>query len=465
MPVMKFGGTSVADAAAMENVINIIRGEIKETAPLVVSSACSGITNKLVALAHDAAEETCPEAFSLSNEIKTHHQTVIDDLIQTESLRKSLHELVNKYTDEINTLIKGVDIVGELTPRTLDAFYSYGELFSTNILAAAMQERGIKTEWLDARQVLITDDNFGQAQPLWDITQENLNTVVLPKLEAGIVVVTQGFIGSNRAGKTTTLGRGGSDYSAAIFGALLNRASIQIWTDVDGVLTCDPRMVPEAKRLKVMTFSEAAELSYFGAKVLHPSTIHPAVKNNVPVYVKNSKRPESEGTLITNDPELLKGMTVSGMVKSIAYKKAQSIINVRSTNMLGTYGFLADVFRVFADNETSVDMISTSEVSVSLTISNTKNLNQIIEDLKHYAEVDVEHNAAIVCVVGDKLRSSAGVAGRIFNAMHGVNIRMISQGASEINVGFVISEKDLEKAVKALHNEFFSEVSGSDVFA
>jgi len=461
---MKFGGTSVADAAAMENVINIVRGEIKATAPLVVSSACSGITNKLVALAHHAAEENCQEAFSLANEIKIHHQQVIDDLIQTESLKNELHESVDQYIDEINTLIKGVDIVGELTLRTLDAFYSYGELFSTGILATAMQERGIKVEWFDARQVLITDDNFGKAQPLWDITQKNLTMMMLPKLEAGIVLVTQGFIGSNRAGKTTTLGRGGSDYSAAIFGALLNRTSIQIWTDVDGVLTCDPRMIPEAKRLKVMTFGEAAELAYFGAKVLHPSTIHPAVKNNVPVYVKNSKRPESDGTLITNDPELLKGMTVRGMVKSIAYKKAQSIINVRSTNMLGTYGFLADVFRMFAEHETPVDMISTSEISVSLTISKTKNLDQIINNLKHYAEVDVEHNAAIVCVVGDKLRSSAGVSGRIFSALNGVNIRMISQGASEINVGFVISEKDLEKAVKALHNEFFSKVAGNEMF-
>ena len=225
----------------------------------------------------------------------------------------------------------------------MDVFYSYGELLSTNLLEAGLKEQGVDTFWLDARDVLITDDNFGKAQPLWDLTMKSLQGMVLPELQGGNVVVTQGFIGRNRSGKTTTLGRGGSDYSAAIFGALLKRTKIQIWTDVDGVLTCDPRLVPEAKRLKVITFNEAAELAYFGAKVLHPATIHPAVTENVPVYVKNSKRPEIEGTLITNDPGLLEGASYDGLVKSIAYKTSQSIVSIKSNQRLGAYGFLAEV--------------------------------------------------------------------------------------------------------------------------
>ncbi|NTV46100.1 MAG: lysine-sensitive aspartokinase 3 [Chlorobiales bacterium] len=465
MAIMKFGGTSVEDAVSMQNVINIVRLELKKHVPIVVSSACAGITNRLVTLSHAAAENRTEEAFKLAEEIKAHHLKLVRELIKSESTQAELESMIIKYVYEITALIKGVDIVGELTARSLDTFSAYGELFSTKILAAAMQEQGIPTHWQDAREILITDDNFGKAQPLWDITQKKLEELVLTKIEADVVVVTQGFIGATQAGKTTTLGRGGSDYSAAIFGALLNRSSIQIWTDVDGVLTCDPRLVPEARRLKVMTFSEAAELAYFGAKVLHPATIYPAVKKNVPVYVLNSKRPESEGTLITNDEELLKGMSYDGLIKSIAYKKGQVIVSLRSSQMLGTYGFLADIFRVFAENETPVDMISTSEVSLSLTISDTKHLGTLVSELKQYAEVEIEKDVAIVCVVGDNLRSSPGVAGRIFNAMRNVNIRMISQGASEINVGFVISEADLEPAVKSLHKEFFSEVSNSAIFA
>ncbi len=465
MAVMKFGGTSVENAEAMQNVINIIKNELKHKTPLVVLSACAGMTNKLEKIAEAAADNCSDEALHMADEISRHHLTIVETLLKNEDTQAELKTLVNDYIDDLKTLINGVDIVGELTARSMDVFYSYGEMLSTQLLAAGLKEQGVKTFWLDARDVLITDDNFGKAQPLWDLTLQRLQGMVLPEINSGNVVVTQGFIGSNRAGKTTTLGRGGSDYSASIFGALLQRTKIQIWTDVDGVLTCDPRLVPEAKRLKVITFNEAAELAYFGAKVLHPATIHPAVTENVPVYVKNSKRPEIEGTLITNDPELLKGVSYDGLVKSIAYKTNQSIVSIKSSQMLGTFGFLADVFNIFAKHKTPVDMISTSEISLSLTINKTKHLQQIIHDLEHKAEVDVEHNAAIVCVVGDKLRSSPGVSGRIFSALKDVNIRMISQGASEINVGFVVSEKDLKQALNALHDAFFSGHYNEKIFA
>lgn len=465
MAVMKFGGTSVKDADAMQNVINIIKAEKQQKTPLVVLSACSGITNKLELIAQAAADNRSDEALHMADEIHQHHQTIVENLLKDPENKSEMTTMIQDYIDDLKTLINGVDIVGELTPRSMDVFYSYGELLSTNILAAGLREQDVKTFWLDARDVLITDDNFGKAQPLWDLTMQALQGMVLPEIQSGTVVVTQGFIGRNRSGKTTTLGRGGSDYSAAIFGALLRRTKIQIWTDVDGVLTCDPRLVPDAKRLKVITFNEAAELAYFGAKVLHPDTIHPAVAENVPVYVKNSHRPEVEGTLITSDPELLKGVTYNGLVKSIAYKRNQSIVSIKSTKMLGAVGFLAETFQIFAKYQTPVDMISTSEISLSVTINNTKHLQQIIHDLEKHAEVDVEHNAAILCVVGDNLRSSPGVSGRIFSALKGVNIRMISQGASEINVGFVVSETDLEKAALALHKEFFSDLSNENLFA
>jgi len=466
MVVMKFGGTSVEDAAAMRNVIEIVRREWQasrqfgEGAPLVVTSACAGITNKLFALAELAASGKRTEAQDLLRSIKAHHDTLIYELLSSNT--QALHRRLNELFDELSSIIKALDVIGELTPRLLDTIASNGELFSSLILADAMNESGIPTVWADARLILITDDNFGKAQPIQSLVDERAQAQLRPLLQSGRVVVTQGYIGSTVSGKTTTLGRGGSDYSASIFGAALGCKSIQIWTDVDGVMTSDPRIVPEAKRLKIMSFREAAELAYFGAKVLHPSTIRPAVQNNIPVYVLNSKRPHLEGTLITSSIK-----SFDGMVKSIAHKTGQVIINLTSTQMLDAYGFLYKVARIFADAQTPIDMISTSEVSISLTIGDTTRLAQLEKELSEIAEVDIERNVAIICVVGDNLRASPGVAGRIFStlATAGINVKMISQGASEINIGFVVAESDAAKAVQALHREFFSKVSENAIFA
>jgi aspartate kinase len=279
-----------------------------------------------------------------------------------------------------------------------------------------------------------------------------------------VIVVTQGYIGSTEAGKTTTLGRGGSDLSAALIGAWLHEDSIEIWTDVDGVMTCDPRLVPEARSIRVMTFSEAAELAYLGAKVLHPDTIAPAVKKNIPVYVLNSLHPESRGTLITDDPELLSGMSYGGLVKSIAVKKGQAIVNIRSNRMFGRHGFMSELFDVFERFAISVEMISTSEVSVSLTVEDALLSEPFIQEARTLGEVEIEHKVATVSIVGDNLRMSRGVAGRIFGSLRQVNLRMISQGASEINVGVVVEEKDVLAAVSALHHEFFPEDQCSGIF-
>ena len=464
MAVMKFGGTSIGTATAMKRAMEIVAAEGNKSVPVVVLSACSGITNKLIRIAEEAGGSRLEKAMELSGEVREHHRGLVDTLINDEARRKSVLEKVEAYIGELEMLIKGVDIVGELTVRSFDTFCSFGELLSTTVFSAAMHEAGHETAWLDMREIMITDDNFSMARPLEEICENNVKKTIKPLLDEGRIVVTQGFIGSTKDGKTTTLGRGGSDFTAALLGAWLPSDVIQIWTDVDGVMTCDPRIVPDARSIRVMTFTEAAELSYLGAKVLHPDTIAPAVKQNIPVYVLNSLHPEAKGTVITNNPVMLEGMSYGGLVKSIAVKKGQRIINFRSNRMLGRHGFMARIFEVFAHAGVSVEMISTSEVSVSLTVSESAVLGDLLVELRKIGEVEIEPNVATISVVGDNLRTSKGVAGRIFSAMKDVNIRMISQGASEINVGMVVEGDDVPKALQSLHHEFFSGTETNGIF-
>jgi aspartate kinase len=311
---------------------------------------------------------------------------------------------------------------------------------------------------VDARRVILTDDRFTQAQPLFDETYTSIDEQVRPIAETSVVVMG-GFIGSTKDGHTTTLGRGGSDFSAAIVGAGVNAEEIQIWTDVDGMLTADPRIMPGGRRVKSISFAEAAEMAYFGAKVLHPATVLPAFERNIPLVILNSRRPDVEGTRITSQ-----ALPCKNPVKSISSKRQITILNIRSTRMLMAHGFLRKIFELFDRYETSVDMVSTSEVSVSLTLDNTENLADLREELCQFAEVTVEDNQAIVCLVGENIRHTPGIAGRAFQVLSNKNIRMISQGASLLNLGFVIADADLKDAVAALHKEFFSEIDPA-VFA
>ncbi|MBN1928072.1 MAG: lysine-sensitive aspartokinase 3 [Chlorobiaceae bacterium] len=464
MVVMKFGGTSVGTAQAMRQVIAIIGEKRKSGAPLVVLSACSGVTNKLIHIADQAGAGHIEEALRLAGEVRAFHLDLIGELIASEELKAEVIEKIGVYLTRLERLTEGIGIVGELTERSRDRFCSFGELLSTTVFAAALKEQGVRCEWIDVRQVMITDDRYGFARPLAETCRKNTGEIIRPLLDAGNVVVTQGYIGATGSGRTTTLGRGGSDLSAALLGAWLHSESIEIWTDVDGVMTCDPRMVPEARSIRVMTFSEAAELAYLGAKVLHPDTIAPAVEKNIPVYVLNTWHPESKGTLITNDPELLAGKSHGGLVKSIAVKKGQAILNIRSNRMFGRHGFMSELFEVFERFAVSVEMISTSEVSVSLTVDDATVSEPFIQALRSLGEVDIEHKVATVSVVGDNLRMSRGVAGRIFSSLRNVNLRMISQGASEINVGVVVDEGDVAAAVAALHCEFFAESQCAGIF-
>ncbi len=455
---MKFGGTSVENAKAMQTVIEIVKCEQSRT-PVVVLSAIAGATNTLLKSARVAQEGNLDEAIQLLNNLLDRHVTIMENLIDDRSTVQQLIAQFKQRFEELRNLCRGISILGELTNRSLDSISSVGEILSSQILSEAIRIRGLTVKWLDARKFMITDNQFSSATPLFDKIDIKTNEIIIPILKSGSIVITQGFISSTENGITTTLGRGGSDYSASIIGAALNAEEIQIWTDVDGVLTADPRIAPAAQKLKIISFREAAELAYFGAKVLHPSTIFPAVKKDIPVVVLNSKRSKNSGTRIVSNPP-----KTNIAVKSIACKRGITVVNVQSMRMLMAYGFLESIFSVFNKYQTPVDLVSTSEVAVSLTIDNSSKLDKIVEELSEFAEISILEKQGIICVVGDQMRSTAGVAHQIFTAMKNINLVMISQGSSEINLSMVIDESQVDEAVRCLHKQFFESIPATDLF-
>ncbi len=450
---MKFGGTSVEDAAAIRRVIEIVRREVDRT-PLVVVSACSGVTNDLVYAAQAVRDGDEARALSILAGLRDRHRKLIEDLVEK---KDELLRLADKLFDDLRNLIHGVYLLGELTNRSIDAITGCGEQLSSLIIHAAMEESGMQAAVVDARRVMATDRSFGAAVPDVEKVVLGARELFLPPLKRGMAVVTQGFVGAADDGTPTTIGRGGSDLSASMFGSVLDAEEIQVWTDVDGMMTADPRIVPEARPNDVLSFDEASELAYFGAKVLHPRTILPAVRKNIPVRVLNSRRPEFNGTLIVeqkSDP----ARRQEGVIKSIACKRGIVVINVGSSRMLMAHGFLARLFSIFADYEKSVDVVATSEVSVSLTVDNEERLPEIIRELEKIGDTRVARHKAIICVVGEGMKHTPGIAARIFGALatKRVNIEMVSEGASEINLTIVVDEKDVDKAVSVLHEEFFT---------
>jgi aspartate kinase len=451
MIVMKFGGTSVESASAIERLAGIVKARL-ERRPVVVVSAMGKTTNHLLALAKAAVDGDRRSALQQIHELRDFHSRQARPVVPLHE-RTELDLFLDEHFQELTELIKGLGVLGEATPRSIDAISSYGERLSSYIVCRALRHFGMDAVHLDSRCYLVTDDRFTQAQPDYSLTYERLAGAVPPLCEAGKVVVMGGFIGGTEQGVTTTLGRGGSDFSAAIFGAGIGAEEIQIWTDVDGMLTADPTILPGGRRVKVISFDEAAELAYFGAKVLHPSTLLPAIGKNIPVRILNSRRPEREGTLIVRQAP-----PTRNLAKSIACKKNITVVDVSSTRMLMAHGFLHRIFEVFDRHETPVDMVTTSEVSVSLTIDFTRRLPEITRELRQFAEVRHEDGQAIICVVGDNIRYTPGVAARIFKALENINVRMISQGASLRNVSLVVQERDLKPAVEALHAALFSEL-------
>ena len=450
--IMKFGGTSVEDAAAINRTAGIVAGRVaRGLRPFVVVSAMARVTDNLLAAAGAAGNGDRAGALAISARLRNRHVETGAKLVGAER-NLDLATLLHGEFDMLDELLRGVAAVGELTLRTTDMVVSYGERLSSRIVAAAFAHQGLPSSHVDARECIITDAEFGRAIPQEPAIAARLNRIALPLLRQGMIPVMGGFIGGTENGLTTTLGRGGSDFSAALVGGGLNAGTIEIWTDVDGIMTTDPRICADALRVKIISFEEAAELAYFGAKVLHPATILPAVRLNIPVFVLNSRNPASEGTRIT-----AVAPHCSSPFKCIAVKKRLTIVDIVASRMLMSHGYLKAVFDVFDRHRVAIDMVSTSEVSISCTIDTSDRLPAIAEDLSKIADVKYESNKALICMVGEDIRGHNGIAGKVFSAVQHVNVRMISQGASEINMSFMIEEEDVPEAVRSLHRAFFSD--------
>jgi aspartate kinase len=450
MIISKFGGTSVADGPAISRLIDIVRARIPER-PVIVVSALARVTDTLRNLARRAgiAEDAELEA-GVAGLLERHAQVARElpggaaalDLISADAsaLRRELGCVRRRMA----------------TPTELDAIAGRGELWSSRLVAAALAGAGLEPAWVDIRQVMVTDDRFTRATPYIQVLNTRARECLRPLIDAGRIPVTQGFIGATATGVATTLGRGGSDFTAALLGAALEADRVEIWTDVNGLMTADPRIVPTARTLAAASYEEAAELATFGARILHPATALPLVHAGIPIVILNASNPERPGTTI--EPEAQLDRVGDSPIRSISWKQGITVINIRAPRMLGAYGFLRALFEVFERHETVVDVLASGEVSISLTIEDRSRLDPLVRDLGDLGEVWIEERRAIVAVVGIGLRNTPGLAARVFNAVWPANVEIISQGASAINMTFVVREDDGPDVVRRLHLEFF----GSD---
>ncbi len=451
MIVMKFGGTSVADPAAIERLIGIVRtsreaagtGPAEDSrGPVVVVSALGGATDKLLATAREAGEGRTAAAIDGLRGLRARHRDVAA-MAGDSPGRAELDRFIEVEFDELERVIGALGVLKEATPRWLDAIAAAGEILSSRIVTVALAARGLPASWVDARRVIVTGDEHMAAPPLVNETRAALAAAVEPLLGERRIPVLGGFVGANRAGVTTTLGRGGSDYSAAIVGASLGASEIQIWTDVDGMLTADPRIIKDVQVVPHLSFGEASELAYFGAKVLHPATIQPAVARNIPVRILNARRPgDARGTLITRERS-----ESDRPVTAVASKTGVTVVDITSTRMLMAHGFLARIFQAFEAHRTAVDVVTTSEVSVSVTVDDPRRLPEIAASLREVAEVTREDRMAIICAVGDGLQRDPTFVSHLLEALGGIPIRMVSQAAARRNITLVIREADLESAL------------------
>jgi aspartate kinase len=447
--VMKFGGTSVADAEAIERVAGIVRAGLQRgSPPVVVVSALAGVTDHLIAATRMAEEGNAERAAASLSELVDRHMGIATALTSGVN-RTQVADAVGDDFASVISLVRALAVLHEVSPRSLDAVVAAGEIASSRIVTAALVERGIPAAWIDARTIMVTDAEHTTAVPDLPATCER--AACLTRIAGGgQVAVLGGFIGATRQGVTTTLGRGGSDYSAAILGACIGAEEIQIWTDVDGMLTADPRVVARPRLVPQLTFAEASELAYFGAKVLHPSTILPAVARNIPVRILNSRRPEVSGTLITAEADRR-----DTELTAIACKRGVTVIDITSSRMLMAHGFLRRLFEVFERFKTAVDVVTTSEVSVSVTIDDTRRLDAIADNLRNFADVSCEAEMAIICAVGENLHDDPTLFGRAVTALDRIPLRLVSQAASRRNVTFVLRDADVPQAMTRLHDRFF----------
>ena len=447
MIVCKFGGTSVADDDAIRRLASIVASRA-ERQPLVVVSALAGVTDELLALTATIHLGRAEELAAAVATLVGRHEAVAAGLPEAaramDTVRADGEALLAALTPALGRRLRAAE---------LDHLVGHGELWSSRLVAAAMTGAGLRSAWVDIRPILVTDDRYGRATPYTQVLNTRARECLGPMLEDGLIPVTQGFIGATPDGDPTTLGRGGSDFTAALLGAALGAAKVEIWTDVDGLMTADPRIVPGARTLSAASYEEAAELATFGAKVLHPATAMPLVREGIPIVVLNSRRPELPGTIIEPSAELER--MGDSPIRSISWKRGITVINVRAPRMLGAYGFLRAMFEVFERHEVVVDVLASGEVSVSLTVEDRSRLEPVIRELSELGDVWTDDQRAIVSVVGIGLRTTPGLASRIFRAVPPANVEVISQGASAINMTFVVREEEGPDVVRRLHREFF----------
>jgi aspartate kinase len=446
----------VADAAAIGRLAaHVAAARPAEDGIVVVVSAMSGVTDRLLSIAAAAARGDASQAAAVAGALGRRHVETAEAVAP--SFAAELRDAIDSQVDGLLTVLRAVAALRDASPRALDTIAAFGELLSSRIVAAALREAGIRAAWIDARSVIVTDTQFTSAVPLPADIQRAVDRELRPALDAGAVPVLGGFVGATRDGATTTLGRGGSDYSAALLGAALLAREIQIWTDVDGMMSADPRLVASPRVVPALSFGEASELAYFGAKVLHPSTILPAVARDIPVRIRNSRSGPgggpAGGTLITS------AAGCERPVAALACKRNVTVVDITSTRMLLAFGFLRRLFEVFERHRTSVDVVTTSEISVSVTLDDDRQLDAVVRDVSEFAHVQVERGMAILCAVGDGLRRGPHLAAGVVGALDGFVLRMVSQAASRRNITVVLRDADVGPAMNRLHDLFVGDAA------
>jgi aspartate kinase len=444
--VMKFGGTSVEDATAIRRLIGIVRSRL-DSRPVIVVSALARVTDQLLEAGTAAANGHLGSALATVRAIYVRHETLADSLVDGSAYGTLDHALRGEFR-ALESLLHDLDCSRQLSLKVQDHLLGFGECFSSRLVTEALCEAGVKAEHVDARTCIVTDARHGHANPVWDVTEQRLQETLSPLLERGVVPVLGGFIASTTDAVPTTLGRGGSDYSAAIMGAALCAARIEIWTDVDGIMTADPKLCSDARVIRRMSFHEAAELAHFGAKVLHPATLAPALRANIPVCVLNSRRPEGAGT------EIVARATTGNAVSAITAKRNVAAVEIESAQVVDAE-LLRAVYSVFDRHSCSVDVMATSLGRMSLLVSSTAALPQIAADLHGVVELRWENHKALVCLVGEHIRRQPDVASRAFAAVSDMDVRVVCQGASDRTITFLVEESRVEESVQRLHGIFF----------
>ena len=460
--VMKFGGTSVATGENIQRVANIVADFVKKGYRIVVVvSALAGVTNQLVEEAEQAKKKNEKQIHELTKKLVEKHVAAVTKAIENKRIQKEVEQVIKKTVDELEKVLTGICYVGELTSQSKDYVLSFGERLSAPIVWGALRDVKLQTQYFTGKEAgIVTDSNFGEASPLMNVTTHQVKERIEPLLEKRVIPVVAGYIAATQDGVTTTLGRGGSDYTATLVGAALAADEVWIWTDVDGIMTADPRIVPSAKMLPELSYGEAAEMAIFGAKAMHPSALEPVIEARIPVRIRNVFNPENPGTLIADGQETKS----TDVVKAVALIKDVAMINIRGAAMVGAPGSYSKVFDVLGKNNINIMMVSTavSEANISLIIRRSllgraqSTLEIALIGRGLVSEITAEDDVCVIAAMGANMKGTLGVASRIFTAMaqKGINIRMIAQGSSELNISFVVKEKDGEAAVRAIHKEF-----------